>query len=105
MFEHLHCRDELFDPIQYTIALFQSQVRTIDWYLFENKKHWPQFESVLVALVVFVVGVVVAEPVLELELNTVDAVEQEQPLLVRLYCLVLVVPYQPVQTDHNWVCN
>jgi hypothetical protein len=62
---------------------------------------------VLVALVVFVVGVVVAEPVLELELelNTVDAVEQEQPLLVRLYCLVLVVPYQPVQTDHNWVCN
>ena len=54
---------------------------------------------------VVVVGVVVAEPVLELELNTVDAVEQEQPLLVRLYCLVLVVPYQPVQTDHNWVCN
>ena len=48
--------------------------------------------------------VVVAEPVLELELDTVgavDAVEQEKPLLVQLYCLVLVVPYQPVQTDHT----
>ena len=93
---HRHCQDVFLNRIPSTNVRNQSPTPTIGWYLYENKRHWQQFES---AAVVSVVVVVVAVVVLLL-------VEGAVLVLVVVVVLVqLLRLFLHEQIIHASVCN